>query len=115
MQTSVTDEQVRQLAETAKPYGLTLLAVGILPNSCRGPDTYRGRTPAPHRLAPRRRSHRDPLSNPIRFSGRPRHPEHVPPDVASEIMDGDPCVRAGMMRCEVHPCVGFPGDVLPAP
>ena len=38
----------------------------------------------------------------------------VPSEEAREIMDGDPCVRAGMMRCEVHACHGFPGDTLPA-
>jgi hypothetical protein len=38
----------------------------------------------------------------------------VPPDEARAIMDEDPCVRAGMMRVEVHPCHGFPGDALPA-
>ncbi|GIH30927.1 hypothetical protein [Microbispora amethystogenes] len=38
----------------------------------------------------------------------------VPAEEAAEIMSGDPCVRAGTMRCEVHPCHGFPGDALPA-
>jgi len=38
----------------------------------------------------------------------------VAPEEASEILDDDPCVRAGMMRCEVHPCLGYPGDALPA-
>lgn len=28
----------------------------------------------------------------------------VPPEEASEIMDEDPCVRANMMRCQVHLC-----------
>jgi uncharacterized protein YciI len=32
---------------------------------------------------------------------------------AQEIMAADPCVQAGMMTCEVHPCLGFPGDALP--
>ena len=30
-------------------------------------------------------------------------------------MDGDPCVRAEMMVCEVHACHGFPGDGLAEP
>lgn len=38
----------------------------------------------------------------------------VPADKAQEIMDADPCVRAGMMTCEVYSCLGFPGDALPA-
>jgi hypothetical protein len=32
---------------------------------------------------------------------------------AHEIMAADPCVQAGMMTCEVLPCLGFPGDSLP--
>jgi hypothetical protein len=39
---------------------------------------------------------------------------NVPPAEAKEVMDGDPCVRASMMRCDVHLCHGFPGDALPA-
>ena len=37
-----------------------------------------------------------------------------PLERAKEIMDADPCVQAGMMTCEVYPCLGFPGDTLPA-
>jgi hypothetical protein len=32
---------------------------------------------------------------------------------ATHIIAGDPCVQAGMIRCEVQACVGFPGDMLP--
>lgn len=39
---------------------------------------------------------------------------NVPPEKASEILDEDPCVQTGMMRRELHPCHGFPGDALPA-
>ena len=113
MQTSVTDEQVRQLAETAKPYSLALLRWG--PERYRdGADADRARTPAPHGLA--RADGVIAILCPIQSDSLAGLAIlNVPPDVASEIMDGDPCVRAGMMRCEVHPCVGFPGDVLPAP
>ena len=38
----------------------------------------------------------------------------VSPEVADEVMAADPCVRAGMMTHEVLPCLGFPGDALPA-
>jgi len=38
----------------------------------------------------------------------------VSAEQAAEIMAADPCVRAEMLRCEVHPCHGFPGDTLPA-
>lgn len=33
---------------------------------------------------------------------------------AHATMSDDPCVQAGMMTFEVLPCVGFPGDSLPA-
>lgn len=36
----------------------------------------------------------------------------VPTEEAADIMAGDPCVRAGMMRCDVHPGHGVPGDAL---
>lgn len=32
----------------------------------------------------------------------------------SEIMDGDPAVKAGILTYEIHPARGFPGDCLPA-
>ena len=35
-------------------------------------------------------------------------------DEARAVMAGDPCVRAGMMTCEVQPCLGFPGDAVPS-
>jgi len=37
----------------------------------------------------------------------------VPADDARALMEADPCVRAGMMTCEVQACLGFPGDALP--
>jgi hypothetical protein len=36
-----------------------------------------------------------------------------PQERAAEIMSADPCVQAGMMTCEVLPCLGFPGDSIP--
>jgi len=39
----------------------------------------------------------------------------VPLERARAVMAEDPCVRAGMMRVDVHPCHGFPGDTLPQP
>lgn len=34
-------------------------------------------------------------------------------DEVETIMEGDPCVQAGMMTCSVLPCPGFPGDTVP--
>ena len=38
----------------------------------------------------------------------------IPPEQAKEVMSEDPCVHAGMMRCDVYACHSFPGDALPA-
>lgn len=35
------------------------------------------------------------------------------PDEVREIMRDDPCVVAGMMTVEVHPCLAFPEDRIP--
>ncbi|VXC27155.1 hypothetical protein [Aeromicrobium sp. 9AM] len=37
----------------------------------------------------------------------------VSPEEAEQVMAGDPCVQAGMIRVEVHPGAGFPGDTVP--
>jgi hypothetical protein len=112
MTTSVTDEQVRELAATAKPYSLVLLSWG--------PERHQDGADAIEREHQRRMVS-------LRADGViailcPVASETVagvaivdlPPEEAREVMDGDPCVRAGMMTCDVHPCGGFPGDTLPA-
>jgi hypothetical protein len=112
MTTTVTDEQVRELAETAKPYSLALLWWG--------PDRYMDGADAIEREHQRRMVS-------LRADGViailcPVGSETVagvaimnlPSEEAREVMDGDPCVRAGMIVCEIHSCHGFPGDALPA-
>jgi hypothetical protein len=112
MDTTVTDEQVRQLAATAKPYSLALLWWG--------PERYKDGADATEREHQRRMVSlradgviailcpvgSDTLAGVAVMN--------VPPEEASEILDGDPCVQAGMMRREVFPCHGFPGDALTA-
>ena len=107
----VTDDQIRQLAATAKPYSLALLwwrperhmdgaeaielehqrrmvslrADGVIAILCPvGSETLAGMV----------------ILN-------------LPAEEAREVMGGDPCVVAGMMSCELHACHGFPGDALP--
>jgi hypothetical protein len=109
---SVSDEQIRHLAESAKPYSLALLSWG--------PDRHRDGAEAIEREHQRRMVSlradgviailcpvaSDTLSGVAIMT--------LPPEEARGVMDGDPCVMAGMMTCEVHPCYGFPGDALPA-
>jgi hypothetical protein len=113
MTTTVTDEQVRQLAETAKPFSVALLRWS--------PERHMDgaeATEAEHqrRMVSLRADGVIAILCPVgsdTLAGVAIMT--LPPDEAREVMDGDPCVRAGMMTCEVHLCHGFPGDTLPAP
>jgi hypothetical protein len=112
MSSTVTDEQVRQLAATARPYSVALLWWG--------PERFRDGADATEREHQRRMvslradgviailcpGGSDTLAGVAVMT--------VAPEEAREIMDADPCVRAGMIRCDVYPCHGFPGDALPA-
>jgi hypothetical protein len=110
---SVTDEQVQQLAATAKPYSVALLSWSS--------ERYREGADEIEREHQRRMVS-------LRAEGIIAVLCPVASDTlagiaimtvdsgqADQIMREDPCVRAGMLRCEVHPCYGFPGDALPAP
>jgi hypothetical protein len=112
MTTPVTDEQIQQLAATAKPYSLALLWWG--------PERHMDGAEAIEREHQRRMVS-------LRADGViailcPASSEtlagvavmNVPPDEAAAVMDGDPCVRAKMIVCDVHSCMSFPGDALPA-
>ena len=112
MSTTVTDEQIQQLAATAKPYSLALLSWG--------PERHQDGAEAIEREHQRRMvSMRADgviaiLCPVISDTVCGVAIMNVPPDEAIEIMGGDPCVQAGMMLCEVHPCASFPGDTLPS-
>jgi hypothetical protein len=111
MSSTVTDEQVRQLAATARPYSVALLWWG--------PERFRDDADATEREHQRRMVS-------LRADGTiailcPVQSEGLcgvaimtqTLEQARQTMAGDPCVRAGMMTVEVLPCVGFPGDALP--
>jgi len=109
---SVTDEQIRELAESAQPYSLALLSWG--------PDRHRDGAEAielehQRRMVSLRADGVIAVLCPIAsdtLSGAAIMT--LPTDEARDVMAGDPCVQAGMMTCEVYPCFGFPGDALPA-
>lgn len=112
MNTSVHDEQIQGLAATAKPYSLALLWWG--------PERYMEGADAielehQRRMVSQRGEGVIAILCPVgseTLAGVAIM--NVAPDEATAIMDGDPCVRAGMIRCEINPCHGFPGDTLPA-
>jgi len=113
MSTQITDEQIHELAASAKPYSVVLLWWG--------PKRHMEGAEAIERAHQRRilslradgviavlcpSAGSDTLAG-IAIMNRT-------PEEATHIMTGDPCVEAEMIRYEVQPCVGFPGDSLPA-
>ena len=112
MNTTVTDEQVQQLAETARPFSLALLWWGPERHMDGAEATEREHQ---RRMVSLRASGVIAILCPVASDALAGVAiMTVPPEEASEIMDEDPCVRANMMRCEVHLCHSFPGDALPA-
>ncbi|WP_147944299.1 hypothetical protein [Microbispora sp. CSR-4] len=111
MSTTVTDEQIRALAATAKPYSLALLQWGP-ERTMDGADAIE--LEHQRRMVSLRAEGVIAVLCPVASDTVAGVAiMTVPAGEAAEIMAGDPCVQAGMMRCEVHPCHGFPGDALP--
>ncbi|MFF5287340.1 hypothetical protein [Streptomyces sp. NPDC013171] len=112
MSTTVTDEQIRALAATAKPYSLAVLEWGP-ERTMDGADAIE--LEHQRRMVSLRAEGVIAVLCPVTSATVAGIAiMTVPAEEAAEIMAGDPCVRAGMMRCEVHACYGFPGDTLPA-
>jgi hypothetical protein len=108
---TVTDEQIQALAATVQPFSVTLLswAEGRHQDGAEAIELEHQR-----RMVTLRRDGTIAVLCPVltdTLSGVAVMT--VPAEEAREIMAGDPCVQAGMMTVEVHPCVGFPGDALP--
>lgn len=111
MSTTVTDEQIQQLASTAKPFSIVLLWWG--------PERHRDGADAielehQRRMVGLRADGVIAVLCPA-TSGNLAGVAvmTVNPDEATEIMAGDTCVQADMIRTEVHAGMGFPGDSLP--
>jgi hypothetical protein len=111
MSTAVTDEQIRALAATAKPYSLALLQWES-ERTMDGADAIE--LEHQRRMVTLRAEGVIAILCPVtsdRVAGVAIMT--VPTEEAAAIMAEDPCVRAGMMRCEIQPCHGFPGDHIP--
>jgi hypothetical protein len=112
MSTTVTDEQIRTLAATAKPYSLALLRWRP-ERTMDGADAIE--LEHQRRMVSLRAEGVIAILCPVASDSVAGIViMTVPYEAAVEIMAADPCVQAGMMSCEVHPCHGFPGDTLPA-
>jgi hypothetical protein len=112
MSTTVTDEQIQALAATAKPFSLALLHWGP-ERTMDGAEAIE--LEHQRRMVSLRAEGVIAILCPVASDAVAGVAiMTVPAEEATEIMAGDPCVRAGMMRCVVHSCFGFPGDALPA-
>ena len=111
MSPTVTDEQIRELAATTQPYSLALLTWG--------PDRHQEGSDAielehQRRMVQLRQDGVILVLFPV-LSDTAAGVALIdrPADEAEGIMADDPCVQAGMLVCEVHPCRAFPGDAVP--
>lgn len=109
---AVTDEQIQELAATGRPYSLVQLswAPGRHQEGADAIEREHQR-----RMVSLRAEGTIAVLCPVlsdRLCGVAIMTQTV--EHARETMAADPCVQAGMMTVEVLPCVGFPGDSLPA-
>ena len=112
MRAPVTDQQIQELAATAKPYSLAQLRWG--------PERHRNGAAAielehQRRMVSLRADGLIAILCPVisdTVAGVALMT--VPTEAAQDIMAADPCVQAGMMTFDILPCLSFPGDSLPA-
>jgi uncharacterized protein YciI len=109
---TVTDEEIQALAATAKPYSLVLLQWGP-ERAMDGADAVE--LEHQRRMVSLRAEGVIAILCPVASDTLAGVAiMTVSAEEAEAIMAGDPCVKAGMMRCDVHPCHGFPGDAIPS-
>ncbi len=109
--TTITDEQLRQLLRNANPYTVGLMRWG--------PNRHIDRVEAirwehSRRMASLRAAGVISITCPVgdeTLVGVGIF--NLAPEQVSEILDGDPCVKAGVFAYEVHRCRSFPGNALP--
>jgi len=108
---AVTDEQVQDLAATAKPYSLVQLSWAPARHQQGAEAIEREHQ---RRMVSLRADGTIAILCPVQSEGLCGVAIMTQTlEQARQTMARDPCVRAGMMTVEVLPCVGFPGDALP--
>ncbi|MGI8332241.1 hypothetical protein ACRYCC_19915 [Actinomadura scrupuli] len=111
--TTITDEQMRALLPTTKPYTVVILKAGPH-RHMEGVDDIiweHGRRNFALR-ADGLLSIVCPVGDGTEVSGVGIF--NLGPEETSRLMDEDPGVQAGVFVYEAHPCRSFPGDMLPA-
>ncbi len=110
--TIITDEYMRQMQEKTKEYCVCILRT----------TTKRGQTGANRLVAEHnRRIYALRAQGPIAIlcqitdgSGMSAVAVfNASPEDVKKLMDEDAAIREGIFTYELHPCKGFPGDVLP--
>jgi hypothetical protein len=108
----VTDEQIQSLVARAKPYSVALLWWGPERHQV-GADAIEREHQ--RRMVSLRADGVIAILCPVIGSDTAAGVAimTVPPEEAQEVMNGDPCVQAGMIVCDVYAGASFPGDTLP--
>lgn len=110
MSTQVTDDDVRALAATARPYSLAVLRWA---RRHQRTAVEKGEAHQ-RRMVQLRRDGKIAILCPVESDSICGVAIlTVPLEEAIAIMDGDPCVQSGIMTVQVLPCQSFAGDALP--
>ena len=111
MHPPVTDEQIRDLAATAQPYSVVILRW----SAARHQDGAAAiELEHQRRMVALRADGTIAVLCPVLSDTAAGIAiMTVPAEHARDLIEHDPCVRAGMMTYEAYSCLGFPGDTLP--
>ena len=111
MKSPITDDEVSELAATARPYSLAILRWGPARDQSGAVEIGKVHQ---RRMVELRRDGKIAILCPVTSDTICGVAVlTVPVEEARDILQGDPCVQSGMMTCEVLPCHSFPGDALP--
>jgi len=109
---TVTDQQIQDLVATAQPFSVALLSWGPGRHQ-EGADAIE--LEHQRRMVSLRADGTIAVLCPVLSDTLAGVAIMTPAaDEARALMADDPCVRAGMMTCEVQNCLGFPGDAVPS-
>ena len=109
---TISDEYMKSMLSTAKPYTIALLKPGRKPNH---PDAQKIIWEHGRRNFALRSSGILSIVCPVTEEGSVNglYIFNTGKEDVKEILDGDPAVEAGIFVYEIYPCLGFPGDKLP--
>jgi hypothetical protein len=112
MTTAITDDDMRALLTKARNYTVVLLhaAADLSTDEARAVIWEHGRRNMALRAAGKL-AIVCPVTDDTDLCGIGIFTDDAP--TTADLLDGDPCIQAGLMTYEVHPVRSFPGDTLP--